>query len=267
MAGRFVQAAWLLWSVIGISGLLGSTLATATEDSEAQALRARAQAYWDNQVKGDWAAVFPFLYPADRINMSVEQFVTRQQSWMFRYLAAEVVDAAVANNLGWVQVNYTIEFKRLQENLPALEPKRLQVWEPWEKRDAWYVLSTKEQRERVPSLPPRLRPAAEEAVLARRVEEFWQARQALDWAQAYQYLEPAYREQVSKETFLQRKPYYTYLSHGLAWVEVIGDEGRARVRYTAKINDPSLAKLDPQEKEINENWIKVDGQWYLQTPR
>jgi hypothetical protein len=68
---------------------------------------------------------------------------------------------------------------------------------------------------------------------------------------------------------LRRKELVSSFSHRLEWVEVIGENGQAKVAYTDKLNDPSLAKLDSKEDIVDPkegiaiaDWIKVDGQWY-----
>ena len=58
------------------------------------------------------------------------------------------------------------------------------------------------------------------------------------------------------------KARHLYVSHKIDWLEVIGDQGRSKVTYTYKPNDPSMAKVDPVAESTIEGWIKVDGEWY-----
>ena len=55
---------------------------------------------------------------------------------------------------------------------------------------------------------------------------------------------------------------YLYPTFTIDWVEVIDTHGRVRMSYAQKINDPSVAKLNPEPATLVELWCKVDGQWY-----
>jgi len=46
------------------------------------------------------------------------------------------------------------------------------------------------------------------------------------------------------------------------WIEVTGDEARARVTYRYKFNEPAMSKMTPREDVVFEKWIKADGKWY-----
>jgi glucan-binding YG repeat protein len=238
--------------------LLSSSFAAAQETAESS-LMERANLLWKALVAEDWATEYQFLSPEEAATITKDTFVSlRKEKWLLRYLSATVGKAFSSNNIGWVEVTLNFRLK----NYPEIQPKQRTIWDLWQRKDGqWYRVSEK-QHEQVPKLPPHLRPAEEESSLAQRIHAFWQAREQQDWKQVYQYLDPTFQEKTPEEEFLKSRAIYSYLSHRVEWVEVLGENGRAKVAYTYKINDPSLTKLDTQENLALEKWIKVNGQWY-----
>jgi hypothetical protein len=250
---RWMRAVWVAALSLG----LGFPLAAAEEPAE-QALKARADRLWEARVKGEWASVYEFLLPEEQTKLTQEQYViSKKEKGPVHYLSAEIGEVAVAGDTGWVEVNYLWR----PSAYSALPPTQAHLWEVWQKREDWRPLS-KELREQVPSRPPHVRPAAEEAALGKRAEAFWQAKEAQDWRRLYEYLEPGYRAQEPIDAFLKKKSVALYLTHRLEWVEVSDEHGRVKVAYTHRPNDPTLTKLDPRESTVIEDWIKVQGQWY-----
>lgn len=254
------QIRLVLSGLAGALALLASAggVLAAPEDDDAQVLRAVAQRFWEAQSQGDWSAVYDMLTPADRGELSREQFVAkRQENWPFRYQSFRLGEVVIADQVGWVEVSYEV----LLTLVPNRSPETVHGWQIWVNSDGWRPVPEK-LRQEYPSRPPKLRSAREESALARRVEEYWQAITAQDFARAFQYMEPTYRERMSLEDFAKNPHYVLILAHRLAWVEVTRDKGRVKVVYTGKVNDPSMSKLDPREMAVIEPWIKVNGEWY-----
>ena len=111
-------------------------------------------------------------------------------------------------------------------------------------------------------LPPKLRPAAEEARVKQLVAAQWAAMSRQDWKTFYGYTSPAFRGAVPIETFLGKKSKLLYVDANVEWVEVTGEEARARVTYRYKFNEPAMSKMAPREDVVFEKWIKADGKWY-----
>jgi hypothetical protein len=248
------------FTVFLVATLAFLTASPAADQDAKQSLTERAHTFWNARIKGDWDTVYGFLSADETERLTKEEFVRyRKEKGPFRFLSAKIEDVAVADDLGWVKVNYTIQ----SAVFPDVPAREVQAWHIWQKRNSqWYPILKKAQREQLPQLPPQVRPAAEEASLAQRANELWSAKEKQDWALIYPYLEPAFREKVSEEELKKSKALYSYLSHSLEWVEVIGNHGRVKVAYSHTLNDPTLTKQEPQQDVMIEQWIKVDGQWY-----
>ncbi len=238
--------------------LMTSSFAASQETTESS-LRERASLLWKALVAEDWVTEYQFLSPEEAATITKEAFVSlRNEKWLLRYLSATVGKAVSSNDIGWVEVTLNFRLK----NYPEIRPEQRTTWDLWQRKDGqWYRVS-ENRHEHVPKLPPHLRPAEEESSLSQRVHAFWQAREQQEWKLVYQHLDPTFKEKTSEEKFLKSKAKYSYLFHRVEWVEVIGENGRAKVVYTHKLNDPTLTKLDAQENVALEKWIKVNGQWY-----
>lgn len=248
-------------AAFGVIALLMSTLATAQEQP-GEALEQQARTFWEARVNGDWATVYDILPPAEKGDLTREQFAAlHRERTPFRFHSAQVREVATEGEFGWVNVTYSVR----PASEPDYTPAHVEAWNAWQRHDGqWHPLPV-DQREQLPKLPPHLRQADEEAALSQRAHEFWNAKEQQDWARIYQFLDPAFRKQTTESQFLQRKAYFQYLSHRLEWTEVIDDQGRIKVAYMSKLNDPTLTKLEPKEKIVIEEWAKVDGQWYRRT--
>jgi hypothetical protein len=249
---RFATAAIGLALVV-----LGVCLAGAAQ-TEQELLGQRAREFWEARVKGDWAVVYDYLSAGEREKLDKEAFVAgSKENAPFRYLSYKLGGIETEGDLGWVEVRYAVQITRY----PELAAKEMNIWQLWRKADGSWLPSPKQDAQEVPTRP-QLRNSAEEPLLAKRVDGFWQAKEQQDWGRIYEYCDPAYRGRVSREEFLQMKARHLYVSHKTDWVEVLGDRGRSKVTYMYKPNDPSLAKVDPVAESAIEGWIKVDGEWY-----
>lgn len=248
----------LLILFFGVLGMLMG-VGSAQAQGEEEALKARADKFWKARVQEDWATVYHFLFLEEKDKETQEQFVAfRKEKGPFRYLSAEVGKAAVAGEIGWVELSYAAR----PSAYPEVPPEQVAMWEPWRLQEGqWYPVPP-QQWEQLPKRPPHLRPAEEEAALTQRAHEFWQAREGQDWALIYHYLDPDYRAKISEKKFLTKKSLFAYSDHRLDWVEVTGNQGRVKVTYFRKLNDPTLYKLKPKEDSMVEEWVKVDGTWY-----
>lgn len=247
---------WLIFLALGTV-----SWAAAQVDDEA-ALRERASQYWSARVREDGAALYQLLPPSQRDKISQEQYLAREKTTeRLRYSAADMGAVAVDKDLGWVQV--TVAFQH--RDFMAMPPTKQERWTLWERQEGqWYPLSL-EQARKFPSRPPQVRLAEEETALTQRAEAFWKAQEARDWPRAYQYLAPAARQQFSEGQFIARNGPMLFVDHYLNWAEVYQpNQGRVNVRYRFKYDDPSLTKMVPREKTGLQDWIKVDGQWFLQ---
>lgn len=233
----------------------------AAEDSEASKLRARAGEFWRAQEAEDWAKSYQILSPDELAGISQQEFVeSRQQHEKLRYSAVNVRDAQIDGDYGWVDVSY----RYLPKGFEGLSPREARVWDVWRKENGvWHPLPLPRRME-APKLPPTLRSRDDETMLAKRIEQFWAAREAQNWAALYQLLEPAYRARQSEQEFLKMRAMYLYLSHQLEWTEVDkgGENGRGMVNYSYKYNDPNVSKMAPQESVAIEEWVKVNDEWF-----
>jgi len=223
----------------------------------------RANTFWDARVRQDWGVLYEFLSPSERDQATKERFVSQSKAKApFRYLSYHLGEVETAGDLGWVKT----EFEAKAVKFDRLPSRRVSQWQVWQKSNAEWCPLADGRSELAPGLPPRLRPAAEEARLLKRADEFWEAREKQHWGVVYEYCDPGFRQRVPAEEFLQMKAMNLYLLHALEWAEVAGDRGRVRITYRYRSSDPGLAKLDPDEISVVEDWVKVDDEWYRSVP-
>lgn len=253
MRGRLVIAFLFLGMV-----LYEPVLPLSAQDDK-EVLTAAARNFWEAKVKGDQVKVYKYLSSEERGGLTEEQFLAQmREKEEFQFLSYKLGVVETAKDIGWVETETTVKLAKY----PTLPPRTTHRWEVWRKSgDDWRPVSINRGDE-APKLPPSLRPAEEEAALARRANDFWEARGKGNWDFVYQLCEPKFRESVSREEFLQSKALYFYLGHQIEWAEVSGDRGRTRCIYRYVYNDPSLAKMDPLQGSVVEEWVKVEGAWY-----
>jgi hypothetical protein len=248
---------WLCCILVAAGFIAGSAAGATTENE--QALAALARRYWAAEVQQDWRTVYDLLPPGDRAVGSRDEYATwRKERGLVLFVAAEIGETAVSGDLAWVRVKYEFQLAKY----PEVAPRQAEMWDIWRNVDGWRPVAKKE-REAWPKLPPSRRPAAEEAALAARSRELWQAQVAQDWKTYYRYLNPEFQARVPLEKYLGAKAKNTYLSPRVEWAEVIGDAGRAKVLVLAKPNDPGVSKMEPESKVVIEKWVKTNGNWYL----
>ena len=250
---------WML--LVGAFAVGLAPRSIAADGSEAGTLRLRAEAWWQAQQTENWVKYYEFLVPGDLSEKSQQAFVERMKKDSKLNLSRAVVhDTQVDGDLGWVDVSYRYTPKGYE----GLTPTEFRGWEVWHKENGVWRPLYSPQRNAAPRLPPLLRSQVEETILAKRIEQFWAAREAQDWSTVYQLLEPAYRARVSAQEFQEKRAKYLYSSHRLVWTEVQKEQGngRGKVIFTRKLNDLHLSKMDPMDTVTIEEWVKVDDEWF-----
>jgi hypothetical protein len=244
------------WAVVG---LVVSTAAAASP-VDTQLLEPLAKRFWAAEVQPDYEAVYDMLSPAEKNSITRDDYVKqRREVGPVRYLAAEVGEIEFAQELAWVHVKFEWMFPRYPS--PG---KPASTWHLWRYADGWHPIPLG-QRDQWPEFPPRLRPAADEAALAKRTAGLWKAKAEQDWKGVYSYMPPEYRARIPLEKFLSSKARFLYINPQVEWVEVTGNEARASIAFLYRFNDPSVSKMPPIEQKVIEPWVKVDGDWYLNT--
>lgn len=251
---------WLV-IILALVASVASSARAATDDDR-KALEAAAKRFWAAEVALDYDAVYDLLSAADRSAMQRIEYVrTRRDVGPARYMAAEVGEIVVVGDHAWVYVKAEWALPRYLQ--AGARPGA--TWQFWLKSDGWHPV-TPDARDQWPLLPPHLRPADEEAALAKRASEMWQAKIDQDWARVYEYMPPWYKARVPLEKFLQSKAKLLYLTAKVEWAEVRPDEARARIVLSYRLNDPAATKMPPRQQSLIEPWAKVDGTWYLNAP-
>src|SRR5438477_12958857 len=119
MGRRYQRGVLYFWVMI----TLAMGVSARAEDA-AQSLKARASAFWDAQVRGDWATVYGFLPAEETAHTTREQFASfRKEKGPFRYLSAQVGQVTVAGDLGWVEVTNESQ----PQGYPTLPPQHLHI--------------------------------------------------------------------------------------------------------------------------------------------
>jgi hypothetical protein len=251
---------WLGFGFMAMAWGMGTMPAIASADR--QGLEGLVKRYWAAEVDQNYGAVYDMLEAREQDPIPRQDYIeVRKGGGPARYLTAEVVELAYDGDLAWVYVTFDWVFS----HYPNASPRPGYAWQPWRYADGWHPVPLLE-REQWPSLPPKLRSAADEAVLKERVIGLWQAKTSEDWKSVYVYMPPWFRDRVSLEKFLGNKALYVYLSPEVEWVEAKGDQGRAKVTVATRHNDPAATKMKPQTDRFVESWIKVNGTWYLKVP-
>lgn len=222
-------------------------------------LRTRADGYWRAQVAEDWGAVFDYLDPGIRSEWEKAAFVAwseENEPFLIRKFA--INDVMVADDFGWVDIDYTTNIRQFPD-VPPKDASKLEKW--WHREGAWYVVP-QQLLDQVPA-PPSQRDADAEARVRQRWEASWEARLNRNWRQLWELVDPRDKVGVLYEDFAEVEGLIEYFSYELYWVQVIGSDGKVRVNYEHRLHDPNLTKMQPIFKTITETWSLHEGQWYL----
>jgi hypothetical protein len=248
----------LVWNALVLGLLLLSTSMWSSAENELGDFRERVKVYWEARVKGDFAVLYDFHGEAQKEQLSRDEYVNAsKETFPFRVLSYKLGAAEMDGDIAWVNVSYSAALVKYS-NLP---PRELQVLQVWIKSNGSWRPVPQEHVDNFPK-PPRLRAVAEEPVLTKRAEGYWEAREKQDLARIYEYCDPQFRGRIPRDQFLQKTMGYFYLSHRIEWVEAIGNNGRVKVTYFVRPNDPAMSKLTPIEETKVERWVKMEGEWY-----
>lgn len=251
---------WLGFGFLAMAWGMGTMPAFAAADR--QDLEPLAKRYWAAEVAMDYEAVYGMLSASEQATISRQDYVTmRREGGPPRYLTAQIGEFAHDGDLAWVYLTFDWVFS----HHPNAGSRPGYAWQLWRHADGWHPVPPME-RDQWPLYPPKLRSAADEAVLKERVVGLWRAKTSENWKDVYAYMPPWFRDRISLEKFLGNKALYVYLSPQVEWVEAKGDQGRAKVTVATRHNDPAATKMKPQPDRFVEAWIKVDGTWYLKVP-
>lgn len=236
----------------------------ASDQTNQQQLRNRAERYWTAKAAEDWPTVFDYQYePAYRASLVREEFVDwSKQNEPLRVHSYSVANIETDGDVGWVHVHYKSSVRRF----PTVEPREAALRQKWRRTDGqWYPVPQQE----VGNYPeaPSLRNAEQETKLRARFDESFKARARADWHRLYEFVDPRDRDFVTEEMFAESEGMFEYLEATVHWVEVIEDMGRVQVTYRHKLTDKSMEKLAPQNVSINERWVWVEGEWYRDAKR
>ncbi len=253
--GERVAITVLTWLLCALLPWTGSAVRA---DDEARLLEQRVKAFWAARVAGDYAQVYRVLSPAEQSKATESEYAKQKEKGPFVWLGAKVGEVAIVGDLAWTHVQY--EYR--MTDIPDMPPTPGAFWHVWQRLDQWRPIP-QGTRATFPSRPPHLRPAAEEAELAERARAYWRAQAAGDWARVYQYLEPAYQDGISLRDFVANRPPIAYSSPQIEWAEVLDTSGRVKVVVGARLQDPSLAKLEPKRRVKVDRWVKAEGQWHV----
>ena len=103
----------------------------------------------------------------------------------------------------------------------------------------------------------------DEAVLRKRVQEYWNYRMKGEWDKTYVYETPEYREKATLASYTNENRRSPMRIEGFDITElwVSGDEGNVTLKVRYRWSVPNFQKA-PFEKENRERWVKKDRQWY-----
>lgn len=257
--GRFPTGFWRAVVVAAVVLVAGAARAATDDRQDVEAL---AKRYWAHEVALEYGAIYDMLAANEQATIGRETYVkSRLEEGPARYMAAEVGEITISGKLAWVRVKADWALPR--QLYAGARPGSL--WQLWVKEQSWHPVPP-DSRDQWPMLPPHLRPVAEEAALAKRASEMWQAKVDQDWARVYAYMAPAYRAHVPLEKFLQSKARFVYVTARVDWTEIRRGSARARIVLSYRLNDPAASKMAPRHEELIEPWVNVGGEWYLHAP-
>jgi len=102
-----------------------------------------------------------------------------------------------------------------------------------------------------------------EARLRERASEYWEARKRGDLVAQYGFQPPPYREQVTLSAFVRGRGATQILSCDITEVSVKDGDGLVKLKLTYKASHPLLVNRPPAEMDLEQRWVRVDGDWYV----
>lgn len=102
-----------------------------------------------------------------------------------------------------------------------------------------------------------------EARLTDRAKGYWEARMRRDLVAQYAFEDPWLREHVTLTAWMRGRGATKVLSYEIKEVRVQGEEGHVKLHVSYQPTHPQLAHLPPTDTEFEQQWVRVDGEWYL----
>ncbi len=99
--------------------------------------------------------------------------------------------------------------------------------------------------------------------LLERVRQYWDARIRDDIVAQYQFEEPWVRERVTLTAFTRGKGATRILEYEIKGVKVTDASAVAKLHLKYRILVSQLAHLPPREMDLDQEWVLIDGEWYL----
>jgi len=99
-----------------------------------------------------------------------------------------------------------------------------------------------------------------EESLRERVSLYMQARVDEQWSNVYEFFDPAYRKEVSKEEFLSAPARFDFRGYSIDTIEIAPSEKEATVRLKVDISVQGFEFKGTPERQ---QWIKDGRTWYI----
>ncbi len=111
---------------------------------------------------------------------------------------------------------------------------------------------------------PRIVREADDTILKRRVQEYWDSRIKGEWDKSYLFELPEYREKVSIVKYIGQNARSVVKWEGFNIKEfwTSGDEGYVRLDLKYRYTIPKMQQKGSFERVVEEKWIKQANQWY-----
>lgn len=110
-----------------------------------------------------------------------------------------------------------------------------------------------------------LQPATPEQAVTARVQHYWKALLAHDWAAAHQFLTPAFRSTMPVDRWAYRfVGVPKWLEANVQSAKCEDDKCAVVVRIV--VDYPTKANTKTLSTDVTETWLREDGQWYKYEP-
>lgn len=105
-----------------------------------------------------------------------------------------------------------------------------------------------------------------ENYLRERVEKYWKAMEAQDWATTYALNDPFFRARMSYDVYESARGPIKHLGHEILEINLQGNLAKVRIRLKTKVPEMIVhGKPYSRPEEYHENtetWLFMDGEWY-----
>jgi len=107
----------------------------------------------------------------------------------------------------------------------------------------------------------------DEAILRRRVQEFWSYKIKGEWDKSYPYESPEFREKTKVEIYIiqNQRSVMKWEEFEVIELWVSGKEGYVKLKTKYRYLISRFMKT-PFERVVEEQWLKKEGQWYHFSP-